>query len=309
MNALTIGTRKSELARWQAEWVKERLHESFPHKDIELALMDTEGDRDLERPLPLVDGKGVFTAEIECGLQDGSIDIAVHSLKDLPTVLPEGFEIGAYCTRQDPRDVFLGKGGLSLSKLPRGSRIGTSSLRRAAQVHRYRPDIECVNIRGNLATRWRKLNEQDDLAGIILAAAGVIRLGWEERITEYLPYDIMMPAAGQGVIAVEYASHRDDVASIVRAVNDDDSERAARAERMFLKELEGGCQVPIGALATCEGGEITLTGMVCSLDGLTMVRVKQTGTVPEHVGYDAAQVALERGAESILQAEVSDAVR
>ena len=301
MKSLRIGTRKSELALWQAEWVKARLVACHPSLQVDLVSMDTEGDRDLEKPLPLVDGKGVFTAEIESGLLDGSIDIAVHSLKDLPTVLPEGFEIAAYCMRQDPRDAFLGKGGLALAELPRGARIGTSSLRRAAQVHRLRPDIECANIRGNLATRWSKLQEDESMDGIILAAAGVIRLGWQDRITEYLPVHEMMPAAGQGVIAVEIAAYRADVAPIVQAVSDGDSECAARAERMFLKVLEGGCQVPIGALATCSDGVTTLEGMVCSLDGRTMIRVKRSGVVPEHVGHDAAHDALEQGAEAILR--------
>lgn len=301
MKRLVIGTRKSPLALWQTEWVKSLLIGQYPDLEIDLVTMDTEGDRDLEKPLPLVDGKGVFTAELESGLRDDSIDLAVHSLKDLPTELPEGLEIGAYCERHDPRDVFLGKRDLTLRDLPQGARIGTSSLRRAAQVNRFRPDVECVNIRGNLATRWRKLQEDESMSGIILAAAGVIRLGWQERITEYLSHDLVLPAAGQGVIAVEVASHRGEVAQIVQAVNHEESEREARAERSFLKALEGGCQVPIGALATCAGGVVSLEGMVCSLDGSRMVRVERTGTLPESVGQDAARDALEQGAAEILQ--------
>ena len=220
MKRLVIGTRKSELALWQAKWVRERLIEAHPGLEVELAETDTAGDRDLATPLPLVDGKGVFTAEIEEGLRDGTIDLAVHSLKDLPTELPEGFEIGAYCMRHDPRDGFLGKDGMTLADLPEGARIGTSSLRRAAQVHRVRPDVECVSIRGNLATRWRKLQEDEGMAGIILAVAGVARLGWRDRITEYLAPDMVMPAAGQGVIAVEVAAGRDDAAALVEGVKD-----------------------------------------------------------------------------------------
>lgn len=302
MKRLVIGTRKSELALWQAKWVRERLIEAHPGLEVELAETDTAGDRDLATPLPLVDGKGVFTAEIEEGLRDGTIDLAVHSLKDLPTELPEGFEIGAYCMRHDPRDAFLGKDGLVLADLPEGARIGTSSLRRAAQVHRVRPDVECVSIRGNLATRWRKLQEDEGMAGIILAVAGVARLGWRDRITEYLAPDVVMPAAGQGVIAVEVAAGRDDAAALVRAVNHAESERAARAERSFLAALEGGCQTPIGALAVCTGDVVRLSGMVCSLDGGHMVRVERTGTQPERVGREAAEDALARGAADILPA-------
>lgn len=300
MKSLTIATRKSELAQWQTEWVKELLLEQYPALTIEIVTMDTEGDRDLEKPLPLVDGKGVFTAELESGLRDGSVDMAVHSLKDLPTVLPEDLCIGAYGKRHDPRDVFLGKDGLSLGDLPPNACIGTSSLRRAAQMHRLRPDVKCVNIRGNLATRWRKLHEDDAMDGVILAAAGVIRLGWRDRITDYLSRDIMMPAPGQGVIAVEIASHRSEVLSLVQAINHTDSERAARAERSFLKALGGGCQVPIGALAVCTGDTIMLAGMVASLDGRLLIRVDQSGTDPERVGREAAQDALVQGAATIL---------
>ena len=302
MKRLVIGTRKSELALWQAKWVRERLIEAHPGLEVELAETDTAGDRDLATPLPLVDGKGVFTAEIEEGLRDGTIDLAVHSLKDLPTELPEGFEIGAYCMRHDPRDAFLGKDGMTLADLPEGARIGTSSLRRAAQVHRVRPDVECVSIRGNLATRWRKLQEDEGMAGIILAVAGVERLGWSDRITEYLAPDVVMPAAGQGIIAVEVAAGRDDAAALVRAVNHAESERAARAERSFLAALEGGCQTPIGALAACAGDVVRLSGMVCSLDGGSMVRVECTGTQPERVGREAAEDALAQGAAGILPA-------
>ncbi|RDB61492.1 hydroxymethylbilane synthase [Gordonibacter sp. 28C] len=307
MKRLVIGTRKSELALWQSEWVRARLIEAHPGLEVELAETDTAGDRDLATPLPLVDGKGVFTAEIENGLRDGSIDLAVHSLKDLPTVLPDGFEIGAYCMRHDPRDAFLGKDGLTLADLPEGARIGTSSLRRAAQVHRVRPDVECANIRGNLATRWRKLQEDEGMAGIILAVAGVARLGWRDRITEYLAPDTVMPAAGQGVIAVEVASGRDDVAALVQAVNHAESERAARAERSFLAALEGGCQTPIGALAVCTGDVVRLAGMVCSLDGSRMVRVERTGADPESVGRDAAEDAFAQGAADILPANADRA--
>ncbi|WP_417134454.1 hydroxymethylbilane synthase [Rubneribacter badeniensis] len=300
MKRLVIGTRASELAVWQAQWVKDRLVEAYPDIEVELSPMDTAGDRDLSTPLPLVDGKGVFTAEIEEGLLDGTLDAAVHSLKDLPTALPDGFVISAYCQRHDPRDVFLGKGGCTLAELPEGARVGTSSLRRAAQVRHVRPDVECASIRGNLATRWRKLQEDEDMAGIVLAASGVARLGWRDRITEYLSPDVVMPAAGQGVIAVETAAGRADVAELVRVVNHEDSERAVRAERAFLAALEGGCQTPIGALAVCVGRAIRFSGAVCSLDGARMVRVSHVGEDPEAVGREAAREAFARGAVDLL---------
>ena len=300
MKRLAIGTRRSELAVWQAQWVKDRLADARPDVEVELVPMDTAGDRDLSTPLPLVDGKGVFTAEIEQGLLDGSLDAAVHSLKDLPTALSDGFAISTYCQRHDPRDVFLGKEGLALAELPEGARVGTSSLRRAAQVKHMRPDVECVSIRGNLATRWRKLQEDEGMAGIVLAAAGVARLGWRDRITEYLAPDAVMPAAGQGVIAVETVADRADVREVLRVVNHEDSERAARAERAFLGALEGGCQTPIGALAVCVGRAIRFSGMVCSLDGARMIRVSRVGEDPEVVGREAAQEALSRGAAELL---------
>lgn len=300
MKALRIGSRKSALALWQARWVRDRLRGCFPDLPVDIVTMDTAGDRNLATPLPSIADKGFFTAEIEEALFSGGIDLAVHSLKDLPTELPCGLEIGAYCERADARDAFLGKGNVAFADLPEGAQVGTSSLRRVAQVKRLRPDVVCVDMRGNLNTRWRKLQESDALAGIILAAAGVDRLGWQDRVTGRFPCDEVIPAPGQGVIAVEIASAREEVRAIVRAVNHRPSEYAARAERAFLAALDGGCQTPLGAFATCEGDAVELEGIVLSLDGSCAVRARGAGTDPEEAGRRAAEQARARGADAIL---------
>ena len=323
LETFRIGTRKSQLALWQAEFVKAELEKAYPHMRVELVTMDTEGDRKLEVSLSSVAGKGFFTAEIEERLYNGQIDIAVHSLKDLPTELPEGLEIGTYCVREDPRDAFLSKDGVThLEDLPQGAKVGTSSLRRIAQLRRFRPDIECVEIRGNLNTRWRKLQESEDLAGIILAAAGVIRLGWQDRITHFFDRSNLLSAPGQGIVAVEAASDREDVREILSVINHKPTELKARAERGFLSALGGGCQTPIAALAEVseentsissaadatvsvgsaesENTTITLYGRVISLDGKACVNVEVSGNNPEEVGAEAARVALENGACDIL---------
>lgn len=302
MKRFRIGTRKSELALWQARFVQRLLEEAHPGLEVELVTMDTEGDKNLEVPLSSVAGKGFFTAEIEARLYTGELDIAVHSLKDLPTTLPEGLEVSAYCERGDVRDAFLGKNGRAFDGLPPNARVGTSSLRRTAQLRHVRPDVECVDIRGNLGTRWRKLQESDDMDGIVLAAAGVMRLGWEERITQFFDGATVLPAPGQGVVAVESATERADVREVVAAINHKPTALAARAERSFLTLLGGGCQTPIAAFATVEGDTIRLEGSVISLDGADLVRVLETGTSPEQVGEAAAHRALDAGADAILRA-------
>lgn len=302
MRSFRIGTRKSDLALWQARFVQRLLEEAHPGMEVELVTMDTEGDKRLEVPLSSVAGKGFFTAEIEERLYGGEIDIAVHSLKDLPTVLPEGLGIGAYCERGDARDAFLGKDGRTFDELPAQARVGTSSLRRTAQLRRLRPDVECVEIRGNLGTRWRKLQEADDMDGIVLAAAGVVRLGWQERITQFFDPLTVLSAPGQGVVAVESLTERADVREALAAVNHRPTELAARAERCFLALLGGGCQTPIASFATVEDGAIRLAGSVISLDGTELVHVTETGDDPEQMGERAARRALDAGADAILRA-------
>jgi len=300
MKNIRIGTRDSRLALRQAEIIKNLLIADNPDTEFTLVPMKTKGDKILDRPLPRIGDKGLFTRELECGLLEGQIDMAVHSLKDLPTELPDGLKIAAYSERMDPRDVFIGREGLLLSELPEGSLIGTSSLRRMTQLQYYRQDLSFCDLRGNLETRWRKLQESSDMAGIVLAAAGVIRLGWQDRITEYLSEDIIFPAVGQGIIAVEIASKREDNYEIIEKINDRESEFAARAERAFLKNLQGGCQVPIGALATVNQKLITLRGMVAGPDGSVILQVHTESLDPETAGIEAAEKISNLGARELL---------
>lgn len=299
MDSIRIGTRDSQLALWQAEWVKMKLEEFYPEVECILVPMKTKGDKILDVPLAKIGDKGLFTKELEVGLLNGEIDCAVHSLKDLPTVLPTGLEISVFCEREEPRDVFLSKDGTPLAELLPGSVIGTSSLRRKAQLMNYRSDLNFADLRGNLQTRWRKLQESS-MAGIVLAAAGVKRLGWEDRITEYISEEIMLSAVGQGSIAIEIASDRSDVRDLLSILNHKETERAVRAERALMYRLEGGCQIPIGALAVTDHQQIFLNGMVASLDGQRILKISVSGDNPEQVGKEAAERLIALGAMEIL---------
>lgn len=300
MKQIGIGTRDSKLALWQAQWVKDFLESYYPDISFILVPMKTKGDKILDVPLPKIGDKGLFTLELEQGLLSEQIDLAVHSLKDLPTEIPKGLDIATYCVRQDPRDVFLSKEGITLNDLPEGSVIGTSSLRRKTQLQYYRPDLNFMDLRGNLETRWRKLQESEKMAGIVLAAAGVIRLGWKDRITEYLPQDIVLPAVGQGVIAIEIADHRSDIRELLQPLNHVPTELAVRAERAFLRSLEGGCQVPIGGLATVSEGRISLKGNITSLDATIVLETTEEGSTPEDVGKEAGAKMKLLGAKELL---------
>lgn len=300
MNIIRIGTRDSKLALWQAEWVKEVLTGFYPDKQFVLTPMKTKGDRILDIPLPEIGDKGLFTEELEQGLLGGEIDLAVHSLKDLPSELPDGLMLAAFCERQDPRDVFISKDGSCLSELSPDAVIGTSSLRRRTQLQYYRQDLAFSDLRGNLETRWRKLHESSVMAGIVLAAAGVIRLGWADRITEFIPEEIVLPAAGQGVISVEIASKREDIRKMAESLNHWETELAVRTERSFLDNLQGGCQVPIGALATINAGKVKLKGNIVSLDGSVVLEVSEEGTNPEIIGKNAADKIKLLGAGELL---------
>jgi hydroxymethylbilane synthase len=300
MKTIRIGTRDSRLAIWQAEWVKHLLKKKNPNIEFVLAPRKTKGDQILDLPLPKIGDKGLFTKELEQGLLGNEIDMAVHSLKDLPAELPEGLVIAAFCKRHDPRDVLLSKEGIPLGELPEGSVIGTSSPRRTTQLRCYRQDLVFTDLRGNLETRWRKLQESPSMAGMVLAAAGVIRLGWEDRITEYISEDIVLPAAGQGVIAVEIAADRADMRELVGTINHRPTELTARAERSFLKSLQGGCQFPLGALANLQGDVIGLKAMIASLDSSVILQAFADGSDPEAVGAEAADRILLMGAGEIL---------
>lgn len=299
MKKIRIGTRDSQLAMWQAEWVKAELSRLCPHRQFELVSMKTKGDKILDVSLSKIGDKGLFTKELENGLLLNELDLAVHSLKDMPTRLPEGLTISAFCQREEPRDVYISKNNIRLEDVPAGGVIGTSSLRRISQLKHYRPDLLFKDLRGNLNTRWSKLQESE-MDGIILAAAGVKRLGWEERITQILPENLMLSAVGQGSIAIEILESRSDIQEIVSLINHVPTERAVRAERSLMRKLEGGCQVPIGAFAQVVENVITLQGMVASLDGTRLIRAEGRGNDPETVGRDVADQLISKGASDIL---------
>jgi hydroxymethylbilane synthase len=295
---LTIGSRGSQLALWQARWIQGRL-ETFG-EDARIEIIKTTGDKITDVPLAKVGTKGLFTKEIEEALLEGRIDLAVHSLKDLPTEMPEGLVIAAVPERQDPRDALVGR---KLADLPPGAKVGTSSLRRVAQIRASRPDLVIESVRGNVDTRLRKLDE-GMYEAIVLAAAGLKRLGWESRIAEVLPPEIMCPAVGQGALAVET---RDDGGSGQRvcALLEHAITRAAvTAERALLGALGGGCQVPIGAYATCEGETLRLRGLVASPDGSTVIRRENSGTLSDadRLGRELGSELLAAGGRQILEA-------
>ena len=292
---LVIASRGSQLALWQARWVESRLAALGMESRIEI--IRTTGDKITDVPLAQVGGKGLFTKEIEEALADGRADLAVHSLKDLPTELPEGLVLAAVPEREDPRDAIV---GATLAELPAGARVGTSSLRRAAQLRRLRPDLAIESIRGNLDTRLRKLDEGRYRA-IVLAAAGLKRLGWAARIAEILPPEVMCPAVGQGALAIETTGPG---RAAVRALDDPATHAAVVAERGLLAALGGGCQVPIGAHAEVAGGRLSMFAVVCSPDGAALVRGASEGDVrdAETIGRDLGAVLLGRGARAILEA-------
>lgn len=302
-SSLTIGTRGSALARWQAEWVAARLRAAWPELNCQTQLFTTSGDRTLDKPLPEIGGKGVFTAELEDALRAREIDIAVHSLKDLPIDDAPGLTLGAIGVREDARDVLISHTGSTFSALRRGARVGTSSLRRAAQLLAARPDLNLLPLRGNVDTRIRKV-KQGDYDAIVLAAAGVIRLGLEEHISDYLSFEVMLPAPGQGALAVQ--CRRDDVPvlELLSALEDASTRTAVTAERAFLQHLGGGCAAPIAAYAQSTISHllsaISLTGLVASPDGRRLIRVSDKGDDPLTLGKTLAEQALTQGASDLI---------
>lgn len=300
MHTITIGTRGSQLALWQAEYVKTCLNSHFSDLEISLQIIKTTGDKIQNRSLIGL-GKGVFTREIEFALLDGTVDLAVHSMKDLPTKLPDGLCIGAIPSREDPRDVLVSATGLSLEALPEKAQIGTTSPRRRAQLTFLRPDLTVVETRGNLDTRLRKLRETD-LAGLILAAAGIKRLVGEETITEYFEVDAMMPAPGQGALGIEIREDNGEIREFLRPINDEHAELAVVAERAVLSGLGGGCQVPIGVYASIKDGDLSIVGMVADHNGKRKVVAEKTGA-PEQAAHIAERLAaslLAQGARELL---------
>ncbi|TLM97994.1 MAG: hydroxymethylbilane synthase, partial [Actinobacteria bacterium] len=261
---LVIGTRGSKLALWQSNYIKGRLEE-ITGLPVELQIIKTTGDKILDVPLAKVGGKGLFTKEIEVELIAGTVDLAVHSMKDVPTELPEGLAIRATPTRVDPRDALVSApGGYDLVTLPHGAKVGTSSLRRVAQVRALRPDVEIVDVRGNLDTRMRKA-ESGEVDVVILAAAGITRMGWAERISGYIPTAQMVSAVGQGAIGIEIREDDEFMQDVCAKLSDPDTFTCVTAERVVMRRLEGGCQVPIGAYARIEDGVLVMDGMVGSV--------------------------------------------
>ncbi|MBE3572074.1 MAG: hydroxymethylbilane synthase [Moorella humiferrea] len=302
MREIKVGSRDSELARWQARWVIESLAKAWPDLTFRLITFKTKGDKILDVALARIGDKGLFTKELEVALMDGVIDMAVHSMKDMPTSLPKGLKIGAVGRREEPADVLISPAGYTLNTLPIKARVGTSSLRRKAQLAHFRPDLELVDIRGNVPTRLAKM-EREGLAAIVLAAAGLKRLNLNRIHGETLPYSICLPAVGQGAIGVEIRADDEEMARIVAAINHAPTAAAVYAERAFLRSLEGGCQVPIGALATVEGEAMIIQGMVASLDGRRVLRdfVSAATSAPEAAGRELARKLLARGAGTILE--------
>ena len=298
---LRIGTRGSVLALWQAEWVRAQLREIHNELTVELVTIKTTGDKILDVPLAQVGGKGLFVKEIEEALLDGKADLAVHSVKDMPAELPKGLQLSVMPAREDPRDVLVSRNGFTLDQLPPRARIGTSSLRRSAQLLNLRPDLRIETMRGNVDTRLRKL-EIEGFDAIVLAAAGLKRMELTHVITEYLEPDRMLPAVGQGALGIETRVDDSYANDVVVGLAHKQTMLAVSAERAFLKRLEGGCQVPIGAHATVDGDEITLEGMVADLVGRRMVRRELQGSIgdAEPLGKQLAEDILAAGGDEIL---------
>jgi hydroxymethylbilane synthase len=302
-----IGTRGSKLALWQAEWLRSALLQRFSGISVEVSVIKTQGDKILDVPLAKVGGKGLFVKEIEEALRAGRVDVAVHSMKDMPAEIPAGLAIGAVPEREIPTDVLISRNGLTLMDIPAGGVIGTSSLRRAAQLRHVRPDLEIFPLRGNVETRIRKL-ETDQLAAVVLAAAGVKRLGLEHRITEHLA-DRMLPAVGQGALCLEIRAEDPRIGPMVSTLDHPATRTAVSGERAFLMRLEGGCQVPIAGYGRIEGSHFTLTGLVAAVDGSAVIKHSLSGPAAfaERIGVELAEILLSRGADIILKKLTSTA--
>ena len=306
---LRIGTRGSALALWQAEWVKSQLTAAHSGLTVELVTIKTQGDKIRDVPLAKVGGKGLFVKEIEDALLVGRVDLAVHSVKDMPAELPSGLHVAAMPLREDPRDVLVMREGSGFTDLPPGARVGTSSLRRAAQLLHLRADLKIAMLRGNLDTRLRKLETQGFHA-VVLAAAGMKRMGLSRLITQYLEPEVMLPAVGQGALGIETRTGDPTTNELVAGLAHLPTMEAVRAERAFLRRLQGGCQVPIGGYATLEGGRLALTGMVADLQGRRVIRRVLQGETrqAEELGESLAEMVLSAGGAEILAAIYGSAV-
>jgi hydroxymethylbilane synthase len=298
---LRIATRKSPLALWQANHVRDALLARNPELEVELVTMTTQGDKILDTPLAKVGGKGLFVKELETGMLEGRADLAVHSMKDVPVEFPEGLGLAAVLPREDPRDALISNEFSSIETLPQGARVGTSSLRRQCQLRRIRPDLEVLDLRGNVNTRLAKL-DKGDYDAILLAAAGVKRMGWKERITELLSPEQFIPAIGQGAIGIEIRVNDTRVRTLIDELNDDQTATRIRAERALNEALQGGCQVPIAGYSEISHGVIVLRALVGRPDGSEMVQGVISGRPDdaEELGQVLAEDLLSRGARQIL---------
>jgi hydroxymethylbilane synthase len=299
---IRIGTRGSPLALWQANWIKSLLEERHSSLQAELIRIKTSGDKIQDVPLAKIGGKGLFVKEIEEAMLRREIDIAVHSMKDVPVKLPDGLGITVITEREDPRDALISRGGKKLADLPRGARVGTGSLRRQTQLLHHRPDLQIAPLRGNVDTRLKKL-ESEGLDGIILAAAGLRRMGWADKIDEYIDPRVLIPGVGQGAVGIESRKYDLDVLNWIVDLDHEATHQALEAERAFLARLEGGCQVPLGAYATLHGDALTIRGFVGSLDGRTIHKAEKTGLAQQagNVGVALAEALLQMGADKILR--------
>lgn len=298
---LTIGTRKSALALWQAEYIKKALEGHDSELTVTLEHIVTKGDKILDVPLARIGGKGLFTTELESRLLAGTIDLAVHSLKDLPADLPDGLCLAAVTARSHVHDVFVSNRYASLDALPQGACVGTSSLRRRAQLLAHRPDLTVCDLRGNVDTRLKKLDD-GEYDAIILAEAGLTRLGLTDRITQLLPTDTMIPAVGQGALAIETRSDDDDLKQALSFLCDDETTAATTAERTFLAAINGSCQVPVGVYGKAKDGQLTLSCIIAAPDGSRVFRHTATGPVSDSrsLGQEAAKTLLDEGGRQIL---------
>lgn len=298
---IIVGSRKSKLALTQTNWFINELRASGAPFEFEVKEIVTKGDRILDVQLSKVGGKGLFVKEIEQALYDKEIDFAVHSMKDMPAVLPEGLVIGCIPPREDARDAFISKGHVKFADLPKGAVVGTSSLRRSAQLLQVRPDLEIKWIRGNVDTRLAKL-ETEEYDAIILAAAGLKRLGWsDDVVTEYLDIDICLPAVAQGSLGIECRADDVELLEALSKLTDEATWQAAHAERTFLAEMDGGCQVPIAGYATVDGDNITLTGLVAAPDASVTYKETITGTDAAEIGKEVAALLTKQGAFELIQ--------
>ena len=300
MRHLRIGSRGSILARWQAEFVRKQLFQ-IAGVEAEIVIIKTSGDKMQQAPLTQIGGKGIFIKELEEALLDESVDLAVHSVKDIPTETPSRLFFPAVCRRDDVRDCLVSNSGTVLANLKQGARVGTSSLRRQAQLRHHRPDLDIRELRGNVDTRLRKV-ESGEYDAIVLSKAGLDRLGWTGKITEPISTEISLPAVGQGAIAIESRVKDQEIADVVGKLDDNETRTAIIAERALLAKLQGGCQVPVGAWARIERGELVMEAVVCSVDGKQHVRQRATAS-PEQdsqLGDHLAQVLIDSGAREIL---------